>query len=307
MDLKELLRDVRQQRHFDAEFHLAEKIRVINEFFTDEGLDAAVVGLSGGIDSSVVYKLLIRAAHEPGSPIRRVLGLIMPIGQCEGVTGQNDAMRMALLLENNSDKIGEVRTSWLGSACHAYQQEMDTENPSSWAIGQLASVVRTPHLYFNAAILQDQGFRSLVVGTTNRDEGSYIGFYGKASDGMVDLQPIADLHKSEVVKLARLLDVPSAIIDRTPVGDVWDGRNDEEMIGSPYWFLELYVLLMDYDISVDVTKLGQEDLDDFMNWSMNIELIRKTNIHKYKVGSPARYVDVLPRLVTHKHIVNELD
>jgi NAD+ synthase (glutamine-hydrolysing) len=48
-------------------------------------------------------------------------------------------------------------------------------------------VIRTPALYGAAALLQTHGYRSVVVGTTNRDEGSYLGFFGKASGGMVDL------------------------------------------------------------------------------------------------------------------------
>src|SRR5690606_27646773 len=117
---------------------------------------------------------------------------------------------------------------------------------NNWDEGQLASIVRTPCLYYNAAILQSQGFKSIVVGTTNRDEGSYIGFFGKASDAMVDLQPIADIHKSEVYEVAKLLNIPQEIIDAKPRGDVYDGRCDEEMIGAPYWFLEMYLLMKQY-------------------------------------------------------------
>ena len=53
-------------------------------------------------------------------------------------------------------------------------------------------------------------------GTTNRDEGAYLGFFGKASDGMVDLQPISDLHKSEVRALATRLGVPAEIVEAAP-------------------------------------------------------------------------------------------
>jgi hypothetical protein len=57
---------------------------------------------------------------------------------------------------------------------------------TAWASGQLVSYLRTPMLYYQTALLTEQGFRSIACGTTNRDEGSYIGFFGKASDGSID-------------------------------------------------------------------------------------------------------------------------
>ena len=75
-------------------------------------------------------------------------------------------------------------------------------------------------------------------------QGGYIGFFGKASDGMVDIQLISDLHKSEVHALARHLDVPASVIAAVPTGDVFDGRTDEEMIGASYDFIELYMLVL---------------------------------------------------------------
>jgi NAD+ synthase (glutamine-hydrolysing) len=85
-----------------------------------------------------------------------------------------------------------------------------------WAAGQLAPYLRTPTLYYLTSLLTQEGMKAVVCGTTNRDEGAYLGFFGKASDGMVDLQLIADLHKSEVYALGKLLAVPEKILTRTP-------------------------------------------------------------------------------------------
>ena len=106
---------------------------------------------------------------------------------------------------------------------------------SPWSEGQLLCVLRTPALCTaRSPCCRRTATARVVVGTTNRDEGAYLGFFGKASDAMVDLQPISDLHKSEVRAPWRgWLGVPAAVVDAEPSGDVWDGRDDDgQMIGA---------------------------------------------------------------------------
>jgi len=138
---------------------------------------------------------------------------------------------------------------------------------------------------------------SIVSGTTNRDEGAYLGFYGKGSDGMVDLQPIADIHKSEVFKTSKLFNIPNEVIEAVPSGDVWDGRNDEQMIGAPYQFIEAYLIMLEKNRLDLLDELEIGDKEKAKLWISNIEKIHKTNLHKYKVGLPARFIDVMPRCV----------
>ena len=59
--LKQVLSDLRDIRGFDVDYYIEQKIKLINEFFNSNGLDSAVIGLSGGVDSSVVYALLMEA------------------------------------------------------------------------------------------------------------------------------------------------------------------------------------------------------------------------------------------------------
>jgi NAD+ synthase (glutamine-hydrolysing) len=115
---------------------------------------------------------------------------------------------------------------------------------------------------------------------------------------MVDLQPIADIHKSEVYKLANLLGISESIINRTPVGDVFDGSTDYDLIGARYDNVEYFQLLDDYNIprveginsvSHVMDKLAiQDEFTAIMN-------IHKKNAHKYKVGLPSRFIDVMLR------------
>ncbi len=282
------------KRNFDADKYIITKIQRINSFFTQHKLDSCVIGISGGIDSAVTYKLLLAASKQPESPIKKILALLMPI-YGNGTSNQDSATERGLKvieLSHTSSHYVHDLSPILEQYCAKPTADF---LPNSWAVGQLASIVRMPHLYFHAALLQQQGFKSIVVGTINRDEGAYIGFFGKASDAMVDLQPIADAHKSEIIQIAKKIGVPEEVIAAIPAGDVWDGKVDEEMIGAPYWFVEMYQLMKDFNIGVD-ENLSAQDRNLFTIYAAAIETCHEKNAHKYQVGNPAHFIDVQQRL-----------
>jgi len=113
---------------------------------------------------------------------------------------------------------------------------------------------------------------------------------------MVDLQPISDLHKSEVYAIADTLGVPQEVIAAPPSGNVFDGRTDEEMIGAPYWFIELYLLAKEQAFDIGEHIISSEQ-DTYQKWKTAVEKQHQKNAHKYRVGSPAIHLDVLPRTI----------
>ena len=236
--------------------------------------------MSGGVDSALALALLETARRREDSPLRRVIALLMPIGGL-GATGQAEATARgkrvvaALGAEAWEVPLTGAQAATIGALAEGSRLAFDP-----WSEGQCLSVIRTPALYGAAALLRAHGYRAIVVGTTNRDEGSWLGFFGKASDGMVDLQPLADLHKSEVRMLARHLGVPAEVIDAIPSGDVHDGRSDEEMIGATYDQVETFLRLR--ELGLEARHAG-------------IEALHAINRHKYAVGSPAVHLDVMPR------------
>ncbi|PJZ29491.1 NAD(+) synthase [Leptospira kmetyi] len=285
-----------KNRGFDLKIHLKRKIQLINEFFETEGLDSCVVGLSGGIDSSLVFGLLNLASKEANSPIKKIRGIALPIFNI-GATGQREALRKFELLKSNLSPQNEKIELFVKDLTQVQENYLRIEegNYSPFAAGQLLSIIRIPFLYFHAALLQDQNYRSIVVGTTNRDEGAYIGFYGKASDGMVDLQPIADLHKNEIIEIAKSINIPTEIIRAEPTGDVFDGRTDQEMIGATYEDIRFFILLKDFGF--DFRNLAHLLSSNTIRSFENIEALHQKNLHKYKVGLPSRFIDVMQRIV----------
>ena len=285
----------RQLRGFDPQHAAAQKADRINAYFSQCSLDAAVVGVSGGVDSAVALSLLTHARAQPNSPLKHVVALLLPI-HSRGATNQLRALERGRRAAQAAG--AEAWTCDLSGAQRAFVDAFPEDAGSTaWAEGQLLSVVRTPAFYYAAALLQAQGKRSLVVGTTNRDEGAYLGFFGKASDAMVDLQPISDLHKHEVYALARLFGVPEDICDAPPAGDVYDGRDDAQMIGAPYWAVELHAALLCAGEQLDIAGLSDDERALWRGCVRAIEAHHHKNAHKYRVGSPAIHLDVYPRAV----------
>ena len=106
-----------------------------------------------------------------------------------------------------------------------------------FANGQLKSYMRTPINYYTAQLLSAKGYPAIVLGTGNKDEDLYLCYFCKAGDGVVDVQLISDLHKSEVFQVGRLLGVPHHILEAPPSADLWEGQTDENELGEFFIFL----------------------------------------------------------------------
>ncbi len=296
-ELYDVLKECRQRRGFSVSRYVEAKTLLIAKYFRKYKLSGAVVGVSGGVDSAATLALLSYVQKMPESPLKKLYAVSLPYKETNGATNQDEAERRARLVAQSVDvpffviDLAKVLNVFSAALTSALQLETNC-----WADGQAVSYLRTPALYQTATLLGEAGCPSIVCGTTNRDEGAYLGFFGKASDGMVDLQVVSDLHKSEIRAVAQYLKVPEAILNAAPTGDVYDGATHAEMIGAPYDFVELYMLLLEQErVNTVVGGLSTKARENFEALAKRIELMHRYNKHKYLGGNPSVHLDVYPR------------
>jgi NAD+ synthase len=201
------------------------------------GARGFVVGLSGGLDSAVVARLAQLAA--PGS----VVGVMLPC--YSDPDDERDAALIAkhFALATVRADLSPAYDPMIAAAQAAIQnlpeppRGVTPADPirSRRPLANIKPRLRMTTLYFLANSLD-----YLVAGTSNRSELS-IGYFTKHGDGGSDLLPLGHLVKSDVRALARELDVPAAILDRTPGAGLWLGQSDEEEMGFSYSDLERYL------------------------------------------------------------------
>ena len=289
---------LRSRRGFDAAAWITAKCDALDAYLRRCGLSGAVLGVSGGVDSAVAAALLSRLRHNPASVLSEVVLLSLPAYNDAGVTGQVSAQARAQAV---ATAVGlPLTTVDLAPSLVLLRQGLEQGMKvaaDAWSAGQGVAVARTTACYQASSLLTQQGTPGLVVGTINRDEGAYLGYVGKASDGMVDLQLLSDLHKSEVYQVARLLNVPEEVLSATPTGDMFDACPDTAVFGAPYDAVELLLLsrtLLTPDQWAD--EQATWSARDALIWSSietNLKQLHAYNAHKYMVRSPAIHLDVM--------------
>ncbi len=229
---------------------LSEKIvDWIRNIVSESGANGIVVGLSGGVDSSVVCALCKKAVGE------KLLALILP---CHSESSDlADAEKIASIFKIKTEKVDltpvyDQLISVIPSSTPTSSSPHVPISPSSTtANANLKSRLRMLVLYNYANRLN-----YLVAGTGNRTEIE-IGYFTKYGDGAADLLPLAGLLKRDVRSLAGELGVPEEIIRKSPSAGLWKGQTDEGEIGISYE--ELDDILSSID-SGGTEKLNQENL-----------------------------------------------
>ena len=193
-------------------------VKWLKERVEEAGCRGLIVGLSGGIDSSVVSILCKKAFPD------NTLGVMMPC-----LSHGDDLAHAKLLAEsfNISSKTTELARA-LKEVFRAIEGEELDESSYGFEIANLKPRLRMAVLYYFANKLN-----YLVVGTDNKSE-EYAGYFTKYGDGGVDILPIADLLKRDIKKMAQYLGVPKEIIEKAPSAGLWSGQTDEEEMGISY-------------------------------------------------------------------------
>lgn len=206
---------------FQAEKITEQCVQWIRTFFADNGKDCnAIVGISGGKDSSVVAALCAEALGK-----ERVIGVLMPCGQ------QSD-IDMAYLLV---DHLGIRRL------------EINIEKTVAAALESLGDIPVTtqtrinlpPRIRMATLYAVGQSMNGRVANTCNLSE-DYVGYATRYGDGAGDFSPLAHLTVTEVRAIGRVLELPQVLIDKPPI-DGLCGKTDEENLGFTYDVLDRYI------------------------------------------------------------------
>jgi NAD+ synthase len=185
--------------------------------------ESLVIGISGGIDSSVSSTLSAMTGL-------KTIVLSMPIKQ---KSSQHDlSLKHQEWLKENFKNVEGI-TVELDSLFSTFEKTLKNFD-SMHGMANSRARLRMTTLYQVAA-----ANNGIVVGTGNKVEDFGVGFYTKYGDGGVDISPIADCNKTEVWELGKELNILQEIIDAPPTDGLWDdGRTDEGQLGLSYKELE---------------------------------------------------------------------
>jgi len=189
----------------------------------EAGADGVVVGLSGGIDSSTVAVLSVRAL---GS--KKVTGISLPEA---GVSDPRDVADARLVAKKLNLVLKVVDIAPIVKAVR--QSLVDFKSGARLPNANILPRVRMVVLYYYANLLN-----RLVVGCGNRSE-LRTGYFTKYGDGASDMFPLGGLYKTQVRELAAYLGIPQRIMNKTPTAGLWRGQTDEGELGIRYKELDL--------------------------------------------------------------------
>ena len=242
-------------------------VKWIKQYATKAKISTLVVGVSGGIDSSVVSTLCAMT----GLP---TIVVSMPIYQ---VSAQKQLSEdHAAWLTQNYSTVTHINLD-LTPVFAAFEQKVGPVCSTDQAPGpqeQLAFANSRARLRMMSLYQIAQCNHGIVVGTGNRVEDFGVGFYTKYGDGGVDISPIGDCLKTDVWAMGREMGLLQEIIDAAPTDGLWnDRRTDEDQLGMTYPELELAMAL---DTMVWTEKLSKDQARNLQRYRK----IRAANLHK---------------------------
>ena len=208
-------------------------VKWLKQYAKSAKITTFVVGISGGIDSSVVSALCARTGM-------KTIVVQMPIRQNKKLNNRS-SMQATWLLERHAENVTHMSMD-LTPVFSAFEKKVDPFcqiEDDTYDTYKLASANSRSRLRMMTLYQIAQCHNGLVVGTGNKVEDFGVGFFTKYGDGGVDISPIGDCLKTEVWDMGRELGLPQEIIDAAPTDGLWDdGRTDEDQLGMSYPDLE---------------------------------------------------------------------
>ncbi|MGA7861383.1 MAG: NAD+ synthase [Thermoplasmata archaeon] len=196
--------------HAEATIH-----QFLRAHVTEAGAEGLLLGLSGGIDSTLCARLARDAIGPERTHSLLLPDAAFPLALREEVAEYARHLGISLRVVDIDGPESGFRTLF-----------PEVTDRVSW--GNVKARVRMTSLYLWA-----RERRLLVLGTGNKSE-LLMGYFTKWGDGGADLLPIGDLYKTQLREFAAELELPRSVRDRPPTAGLWEGQTDEEELGLPY-------------------------------------------------------------------------
>ena len=233
--------------------HVENVVAWIRDYFEENGKGCkAIIGISGGTDSSVVASLLVKALGK-----ENVIGVLMPNGN------QHDIDVSRSLVELLGIKHYEINIKETVDALRKEVGEKLSLDPNEYDVYRTNTParIRMATLYGISAI-----YGGRVANTCNLSE-DYVGYSIKFGDAAGDFSPLSDFTKTEVRELGRELGLPARFVEKVPE-DGMSGKSDEEKLGFTYEVLDRYIRTGEIEDPAIKTK---------------IDRMHKLNLHKVQL------------------------
>ena len=207
---------------FDAKKVKDACVQWIRDFFETNGPGCnAVVGISGGKDSSIAAALCVEALGKD-----RVIGVLMP----QGV--QHDIDMAYLLVEHLGIRHYEVNIKdTVDAILKAFPEDLELSAQSR--------INLPPRIRMSTLYAISQSLNGRVVNTCNLSE-DWVGYSTRYGDAAGDFSPMSHLTVTELKEIGRVLGLPDVLVDKTPI-DGLCGKTDEENLGFTYAELDVYI------------------------------------------------------------------
>ena len=207
----------------NLEAYLKEIQSFLKDYLKNSGCKSYILGLSGGVDSSLVAALARKAVGKDKL-------FCYSIDIDSNPKDIEDAQRVAKQLDVN------LKVVHLSDTYHSYLNDLDGEDFQRLSKSNLKVRMRMCALFAYA-----QEHSGLVLGTDNWDE-RYVGYFTKYGDGAADLLPIVHLTKQEVRESSKILGISEDLYNRVPSAGLFEGQTDEGEMGVSYKDLDNYLL-----------------------------------------------------------------
>ena len=250
----------------------------VARYLDENGINDVVLGVSGGVDSALALAVLVEVQK------RQHLNIHAEVITFDCFSDVFDENCIGTLRhEYNTVKWNKYDLSEALDALGAAMNPIRYLNGEpEFDEGPEANIAYS--LRYQALFARAQQVGGITIGTTNRDELEYAGWFGKNSDMVTDVQFLWRFPKCVIREFARALGVPDEIITRTPVGDLIDGSSDEQNFGCTYDELRWYTDVGRHH----VTHTGPHT-EYMLRKFDKLEALRKKNMHKYAAKAMTHY------------------